>query len=61
MKDELIGYLALAATIAFIFGMLAQLRLWAVARHVERIAEALEGISLRHQAREMNGVRDYLE
>lgn len=46
---------------AFFFAMLTHLRLWSVARNLARIAEALEGMSLRNHERGMNGVRDYLK
>jgi len=63
MKEDLISWLALAVLIAFFLAMVTHLRMWSVARDVERIAEALEGISLRNHGNhdEMNRVREYLE
>lgn len=63
MRDAVVGWLAFAALVAFALAMVSHLRLWSVARNVERIAEALEGMSLRNHGRmeEMNGVREYLE
>jgi hypothetical protein len=63
MRDAVVGWLAFAALVAFALAMVSHLRLWSVARNVERIAEALEGMSSRNHGHhdELNGVREYLE
>jgi hypothetical protein len=63
MKEWMIELIWSGVGVAFFFAMLTHLRLWSVARDVHRIAEALEGMSLRNHGHndEMNGVREYLE
>jgi hypothetical protein len=61
MKEWMYNVIWAGVGAAFFFAMLTHLRLWSVARDVARIAEALEGMSLRNHERGTNGVRDYLK
>jgi hypothetical protein len=63
MRDAVVGWVAFGAMVAFALAMVTHVRLWSIGRDVERIAEALEVISVRNHGRqeELNGVRDYLE
>lgn len=63
MTEQMFDVIWVALGAAFFFGMIAQLRLWSVARDLGRIADALEGTALRDQDHQIepNEVRQYLE
>ena len=63
MTDKVINTMMITLWAAIFFAMIAQMRMWSVARDLRRIADALEAISLRNQGREVetNGVREYLD
>lgn len=60
---DTVSWLALAAVVSLILGMLAHLTMWSVAGNVRRIAEALELVAEQNHRRHngTNGVREYLE